>query len=144
MPFTGAVITSFLVKSDLIPFSIFKVLVAFASFLLLHKVFDWFRIFEGTSFYIKLVEITMKDILNFIILFWLSLLMFGLPIFFLSIPDDVNEETYMNQHFGYWLLDVVFSNYLVALGELNMIENFNDSPMKSLTLCFFFFSTFLI
>lgn len=53
-------------------------------FLVWAKVFDWLRLFEGTSFYTKLVGETFKDIRNFMILFISSLSMCGFSLYVLQ------------------------------------------------------------
>ena len=61
---------------------------AIVSFILIAKCFDWLRIFEETSFYIKLILETIKDIRSFMILFMVSLIMFALP---LNILNNINQ-----------------------------------------------------
>ena len=61
---------------------------AIVSFFLISKSFDWLRIFEETSFYIKLIFATIKDIGSFMILFSVSLIMFAFP---LTILNNINE-----------------------------------------------------
>ena len=61
---------------------------AIVSFILIAKCFDWLRIFEETSFYIKLIFETIYDIRSFMILFMVSLIMFALP---LNILNNINQ-----------------------------------------------------
>ena len=63
---------------------------ALVSFFLISKCFDWLRVFEDTSFLIKLIVETMKDIVPFMALFMVSLTMFALPH---TILDNINEYT---------------------------------------------------
>lgn len=69
---------------------------ALASCLLIIKIYDWLRLFEKTAFFIKLVEVMLKDIKWFTVLFFVALLMFGVPI---------------------WLIDCLVNQYVLAIGE---------------------------
>ena len=48
------------------------------------KMFDWFRIFDATSFYMKLLMMTIQDILPFFIIFPVFLMTFGTALLMLS------------------------------------------------------------
>ena len=65
--------------------NLLTVLGAFSSFTILLKAFDWMRLFDESSFYILLLKETIGDIKYFMILFMLSLFMFGVPLALLSI-----------------------------------------------------------
>ena len=56
---------------------------AFGVMLLWIKVFDWFRLFKQTSFYIKLIIETIYDIGYFVIIFFALLATFGCTMFLL-------------------------------------------------------------
>ena len=56
------------------------------------KVFDWFRIFDATSFYIKLIMMTLQDILPFFIIFPVFLLTFGTALLILSYNSTAEDE----------------------------------------------------
>ena len=68
------------------------VVAALASCLMLLNAFNWLRIFDTTGFYIKLLEETIFDILPFILIFVLSLMMFGFTFYMLNF-NVVNERT---------------------------------------------------
>ena len=55
---------------------------------MLVKLFDWMRLFDNTSFYILLLQETLIDIGPFMLLFGLSLTMFGAPLTMLSFTGD--------------------------------------------------------
>ena len=61
---------------------------ALVSFFLFSKCFDWLRVFEKTSYIIKLIEETLRDIVSFMILFLVSLTMFAFP---LAILNNINQ-----------------------------------------------------
>ena len=49
------------------------------------KFYDWLRLFDATAFYITLIEITLTDILPFLVLFIVALLTFGIPLTMLTM-----------------------------------------------------------
>ena len=53
----------------------------FSVFFLWLKFFDWLRLFETTSFYVKLVAATFQDIGTFMILFFAGLAMVGSSLY---------------------------------------------------------------
>ena len=60
---------------------------ALVSFFLFSKCFDWLRVFEETSFIVKLIRETIWDIRWFMVLFMVSLVMFAFP---LTILENIN------------------------------------------------------
>lgn len=58
-----------------------RVVASISIFLIWLKVFDWLRLFEPTSFYIRLVTATFRDIRSFMILFFTGLAMFGSSLY---------------------------------------------------------------
>ena len=78
---------------------------AFASLCILLKTFDWLRLFEGTAFYVQLVQATLIDIAAFMILLICSLLIFAMPMGFLTLNSIGAETEVVNSVFGVWLLD---------------------------------------
>lgn len=78
--------------------------------------FYWLRLFESTSFYIRLIIETMKDIKFFLILFILILFTFANAIL---IMDQGRTERYTVPYFGTQVVDVLFDQYLLSLGEFN-------------------------
>ena len=67
---------------------VFRIMAAFATCAIFIKLYDWLRLFENTAFYVLLVKLTMKDILPFMILLFVSLLIFGIPMSMLSLNRD--------------------------------------------------------
>ena len=100
-----------------------RVMAALASCALFIKLYDWLRLFKSTSFYVLLVKLTVKDILPFMTLFAVSLLIFGMPMNMLSHNRD-DEETLVDDSFGYWLLDTIYNQYLISLGDAEQKDNF--------------------
>lgn len=118
-------ITSFS-KEPYVPIETLRVTAALASCSLLYKVFDWLRLFEDTAFYILLMEETLSDIKAFMILLFVALSTFGVPMIILDFnrtADDGNVDGI----FGFWVFNMLINQYLLALGEFNM-DNFADKP----------------
>ena len=90
------------------------------------KVFDWLRLFEGTAFYILLVQETLKDVQSFMILLIAALMMFGMPMVMLNLNRAEGDEI-VNETFSFWGLNLLLNQYLLALGEFNM-DNFAGKP----------------
>lgn len=73
------------------------IVAAAASFLMLLNAFNWLRIFDKTGFYIKLLEETIVDIMPFMVIFLLSLTMFGVTMYLINfnvVNDRTGEEEY--------------------------------------------------
>ena len=58
------------------------------------KIFDWLRLFETTSFYMRLVEKTLTDVSKFVIIFVVALGMIGSSMYMLqmSVPSGLPDD----------------------------------------------------
>ena len=65
-------------------------LAALISFCVIAKTYDWLKLFEGTAFYILLIERTVYSIKDFLTPFWIALVMFGMPMVILK-PSDADN-----------------------------------------------------
>lgn len=65
-----------------------RVMGAIVVCLIWSKMFDWMRMFDATSFYIKLIIVTIKDILPFFLIFPVFLMTFGSALFILNTNRD--------------------------------------------------------
>ena len=74
---------------EFVSFAQLRVTAALATCFILVKLFDWMRLFSGTSFYILLIGKTLQDITQFLIILVVALLCFGLPMVML----DLNRES---------------------------------------------------
>ena len=54
-----------------------RIAAAFSLFFIWIKFFDWLKLFDTTAFYIELLKRTIIDVLGFIVLFGVTLAMFG-------------------------------------------------------------------
>lgn len=70
-----------LLEIDVPPLRFQRLIAAFAVLMTWLKVLDWLRLFEKTSFYIKLITETIYDIGYFMIIFVAALCMFGNTMF---------------------------------------------------------------
>ena len=103
-----------------------RVISALASFLTVLKIFDWLRLFEETAFYVLLVQETLWDIRFFMLLLLTTLLMFGVPLVLLQGSSPAGKEL-IDSSFGYWMIDLFFNQYMVALGDFST-DTFADHP----------------
>lgn len=72
-----------------------------ASCAIMLKMFDWLRLFEGTAFYILLIEKTIADIKSFMILMVIILAVFGIPVRVLD-KFRTKEEHIMDESIDLW------------------------------------------
>ena len=106
----------------------------------------WLRLFSTTSFYIRLISETMKDITYFMIILLIFLIMFANCLYILDLyrakeaPDLLLVETYFE---GWDTINTLFNQYLLALGEFGM-DNFKEgSPNLVIVISLFIVATFL-
>ena len=84
-----------------------RALATLTIFLLWNKVLYWMRLFDATSFYIKLIRETLYDIISFLILFTFCLTMFGSMI--LMMNEGRGDDPIITPQFGSPYLDVIFN-----------------------------------
>ena len=126
---------------SLLSAEVLRVLAAIATCITLTRLIDWMRLFEETSFYVLLIQVTLSDIKYFMVLLLIALLMFGIPIMMLDMNSEDGYEMIDNSWHN-WLLNLLFNQYLLALGEFGM-DNFGVHPQAVLVYCFFFAATFI-
>ena len=118
-----------------------RLFAAIASCLLITKFYDWLRLFEGTAFYILLVEYTLRDIRAFLILLVVALFAFGLPMSMLNLNRE-DGNALIEPAFNFWLLDALYNQYLLTLGEFVNIEKMDGQSNDMVVLGFFNAATF--
>lgn len=69
-------------------FETLRNIAAIASFGLMLKVYDWFRVFEKMAFYMGLLQQTLVDICYFMILLIVGFAALGIPVMFLQLNLD--------------------------------------------------------
>ena len=93
-------------NDPLISLETLRILAAIATFSMILKMYDWMRLFEATSFYILLIEVTIKDISGFLMLLCLALTMFGVPMIML----DLNRSNkVVEEEFSFWLSNLLIN-----------------------------------
>lgn len=118
-----------------------RVVAAVSVFLLWMKMFDWLRLFEPTSFYIKLVTATFSDMSSFMLLFLTGLAMFGSSMYMLQLSSQSSKDTIIESNVDHFFLDSLINQYLIALGEFAM-DGFEAHPQWYFCWLLFLSSTF--
>ena len=127
-----------LIESQRLSMEVLRIMASFASCLLIIKVYDWLRIFENTAFYIKLVEHTLKDIKSFLILIVVALCAFGLPMSLLDLNESKDEDHHIDPAFDLWIIDAIYGQYLIALGEFAKFEITGQRANHDILILVFF------
>lgn len=107
-------------------------------FVLWGKMFEWMRLFDATSFYIKLIIATVKDIIPFLMIHSLFLLCFGSAMESLSYNREPGDDV-IGTYTGWWFIDVVIDQHLMSLGGFET-ENYGGKN-HVLVYIFFFMAT---
>ena len=132
---TALVVTCSIPNVPLLHIDDLRQIAAITSCLVTFKLFYWLRLFENTAFYILLLKQTLKDIKIFIVLIFVALATFGIPMIILNFNRQ-EENKVVDGLFSFWFLNMMINQYLLALGEFS-IEKFHDNPQA--ILCYFFF-----
>ena len=109
---------------------------AFSVLFLWMKLIEWFKIFDATSFYVKLVRETIIEILSFALIFITCLAMFGTFMYFLQLNQTQNGNEIVENKFDHFFLDILYNQFMLSLGEFTM-DGFDEHPWKA--SCYFFF-----
>ena len=119
-----------------------RIIAAFASCFTLIKLYDWLRLFDSTAFYVLLVAETLADIKPFMMLLSATLLLLGVPILILDGNRVEDENKLLNDAFGFWILDLLYTQYMLALGMFEP-EHYGLHPQHVIAFCFFIAATFI-
>ena len=111
-----------LTKRDWISLEYLRCIASFASINLVLKCYNWLQLFEDTAFYAALVGITLSDIKSFMILYFVSLLGFALPMIMLDFNREEESRVVQGSTFGWSVLDAVYNQYLLSLGEFVSLD----------------------
>ena len=96
---------------------------AVSVFLMWFKLLQFLRLFDVTSYYIRLIIATLKEIMYFLLVFVVICLMFGNALYVINIPRDIagNDDTNLigSPIFGGWfrMLDAAFIIYDSSIGN---------------------------
>lgn len=108
--------------------------------------FYWMRLSPDLAFYVNMIIQTLYDCAYFIIIFLVSVLMFGNAYYALQgIPSQPNED---GSEYVIWpkafeqpFVDSVFSNFMIGLGEF-VYDGWSDHPARVIIWIYFILSTF--
>ena len=111
--------------------------------LLWFSFFDWLRLFDITSFLVKLVMRTLYDTIPFMILLIVALAMIGSAMYSLqlNVDQEANSNDVVEPVFNFFIFDMLYNQYMLSLGEFAM-DGFEDHPNERLAYVLFLFSTF--
>ena len=113
-----------------------------AVFLLWWKILYWFRLFESTSFYIRLIIDSIKGIGYFMMIFFTLLFAFSNAIYILNANRGEEDGLIDEIWEGNPAANAAINQYLLALGEFNS-DNFSAGPNKSIVWILFIAATFI-
>jgi len=105
-------------------------------------VFDWLRLFKKTSFYIKLLIETFKDIRYFVIVLAVCLVTIGCAMYMLELNKDADAANIISPLSNNFIIDVIYNQYMLSLGEFAM-DGFDDHPQSWAAYVFFLAATFV-
>lgn len=118
-----------------------RVMAAFTTLALWIKVLDWCKLFQPTSFFIRLITETIYDIRYFMLILMVALAMFGTPMYMLQL-NRTEDNALVDEVFGsIWPLNLIYNQYMLSLGEFSM-DFFDDNPQTILCYVFFLCATF--
>ena len=86
-----------------------RMMAAFSVLFLWMKLIEWFKIFDATSFYVKLVRETIIEILSFALIFITCLAMFGTFMYFLQLNQKENGKEIVENKFDHFFLDILYN-----------------------------------
>ena len=86
-----------------------RIMASFLVFLTWTKMFNWLRLFDSTTFYIKLIRDTLKAIVPFFVIFLIFLATFGCSMYILSTNRKENEAQVVPTFLGNWVEDIMIN-----------------------------------
>lgn len=97
-----------------------KVIAAFSLALTWYKLIDWLRLFEITSFFIKLINETLYRVLTFTLIMVIWLMVFGTAFFFLNIArPDSDESLIVDAWPGQWTFNTFITMFELSLAAFD-------------------------
>jgi len=124
------ILNTLLVVNHLGEFELFEkntiVVLCFVSMTIMWmKLFQRFRLFDSTSFYMRLIQETLWSIRYFFLIYVVTNLMFANATYILNHTrtdeNQINTRAFNNQ-----ISDAILSQYMVSLGDFSIAANFND------------------
>ena len=103
------------------------------------KTFYWMRLFSNTSFYIRLIMETLKDIKYFLILFIFIMMCFGNA---LLVMNQGRSSHVYSKVFNVPFLDSMLNQYILTIGDYDT-EAFRMEGGDIIIWCLFIMATFI-
>ena len=100
------------------------------------------RLFSKTAFYVQLLAKTLSQVKWFMLLFLVSMLMFGLPLSILDLSRSADTDLLPKERFNWWVIDSIYNQYLIILGEFPIRSNMMSGPDVGLVMGMFCGATF--
>ena len=94
---------------QVIPLETQRLIAAFVIAFMWIKVFDWLRLFEKTSFFIRLITETFADIGYFMIIFLAALGSIGCSMYMLQLNQYKDQDQVVPDTFGHFIIDSMFN-----------------------------------
>jgi len=129
-----------------------RVIAALGSFCLISKTLvEWLILFDGTAFYIKLIQEAISDITYFMLIFLVTIYLFGIPIALISLnwfdEEEAGAEGGEAGSEGLFRVNpynILYLQYLIALGEFPLDDwGEGDKPFLIVVEIIFLGTTFL-
>lgn len=105
---------------------------------------DWLNLFASTSFNVRLILETLKDMTSLAGMIILILVYFGAALYMLQLNAvDDDENSIVSSESGYSVIDSALNLYYLLLGEFHT-DSYTDHPDAIVCYIFFILSTFMV
>lgn len=139
-------------ENEHFPVGLVRTYGSFAAFFMWIKVFYWMRLFSSLAYYVKLIQQTISDSMNFMLMVFLIILSFA--NFFYVIDRNLvtlgaNGERYYDQYLStpdinHDVIDVIISVYMMgALGDFDSTR-YRTGYDRYFSMVMFLLATFII
>ena len=88
-----------------------------------------------------LIQSTLRDMKIFLIILFITLVMFGMPMALLNLNRD-DQSLIVENEFEFWGVNMILNQYKIVLSAYNY-ENFKNKPQAEMCYIFFIMSTFI-
>ena len=135
-----------IMENEQIDIRLIRTFGAFASFLMWVKIFYWMRLFSSLAYYVKLIQDTIIEMSNFILMVMIICLAFANYYYIVSLNLEGTGKTYYNPFYGkeHTVTNSIMLVYLMgALGDFSS-GDFSEGYNSSSAMSMFVLATFLI
>ena len=116
-----------------------RVLVSITLLITWTRMFELFKLFDSTAFFVKLIQDTIYDIGPFMLILPLFIMAIGNSMYILNLERD-EYHPIMDTYVGFCVWDIFVNQYLLALGDWENVVL--SGPAASLITIFFIMGTF--